>query len=309
MLAAIYRYSLCMDRNLMKDFLAARDKMPFLRSYVSYSEEERPHLIITNPSILATFIGFLKFQSRKSNKTGEVFFRGQTKNYKQIVPSILRGDDLDHINLLSIAYDELKTYTRSLFNASRFKEETIDNLFQQYGIRSKTLDLVDNIFVALWFATNTLERKGLLFNFCESEEQFGWIYFMLVDGPQPQNDQNQNDPGFNGYCDLRKFHSSLSARLHCQHGITYFRNNDGEWNFKNRCFDNLVIAAVKFPNTKEFKLNVGLITKEFLFPEKKIDNTYQLLSKTKFAELQTKIENQFGLDKNSLGEIWQFDFH
>ena len=34
---------------------------------------------------------------------------------------------------------------------SRFKKEGIYNLFQHYGVKSPVTDLVDNIYVAIWF--------------------------------------------------------------------------------------------------------------------------------------------------------------
>lgn len=293
----------------MTRFLEDRRHLSSIKNYVSYSTNERPHLLIAHPAILATFMGYLKFQNRQLRETKEVFFRGQTNNHSNIIPSLLRGNDFKKINILSDAYEKLKLKARELYKASRFREETIDNFFQHYGIKSKTLDLVDNIYIAIWFATNKWKQVSGFPNLCTyeaSKEDFGWIYFMLVEPPFAN--QTNSSPAFNGYCDLRKYHSSLSARLHCQHGITYFRDNDGVWTEENRCFDNLLIATVRIPNSDDFRINGTVFSKEFLFPNSEIDNTYKLLKRDKFAELILAIEDEYKLNAGDLGKIWTYNF-
>jgi len=294
----------------MQKFLEDRKDLTFLKNYVTYSEEERPHLNIGHPAILATFMGYVKFQTHaKTDK--DVFFRGQTNNHTQIIPSLLRGDNFDTINNLSKAYEELKRKTKITYTQTRFRDETIDNLFQHYGIKSKTLDLVDNIYIAIWFATNQWKKINGFTNLCtytQSDEEFGWIYFMHVAGPERSEKDVFSNLNFTGYCDLRKYHSSLSARLHCQHGITYFRDNKGTWDEKNRCFDDLVIATVKFPNSEEFKMNGTIFTKEFLFPNSQIDDTYNLFSQDGFSHLLSSVEEQYRLEKGALGQIWTYNF-
>lgn len=298
-------------KNIMSKFLEDRHRLKFIQEHVQYSEEERPHLLITHPAILATFMGYAKFQYRTLCPNREVFFRGQTNNYANITPSLLRGNDFDKINHLSNAYIELKSKTKELFSKTgRFQNETIDNLFQHYGIKSQTLDLVDNIYIAIWFATNRWKRIESTDKMCTyepSNEKYGWIYFMLVEPPTPT--QSINTPSFNGYCDLRKYNSSLSARLHCQHGITYVRNNGGKWTDKNRCFDDLIFACVKFPCSDDFKLNGPLFTNDFLFPPPEIDNTYKMLQKHEFNGLINSIEKKYDLKVGDLGQIWNYDFH
>lgn len=296
----------------MLKFLKDREKLDFAKDYVNYSDELRKHLTIAHPAILATFMGYLKFQLRKKNSDKEVFFRGQTKNYDSITPSLLRGNDIEKINQLSKACQELKRRTQKLYSATRFQNETISNFFQHYGIKSQTLDLVDNLYVAIWFATNSWKKINGFENLCtyeQSEEEFGWIYFMEVDGPKEMNSNKINyDEKYEGFCDLRKFHSSLSARLHCQHGITYFRDKGKSWTIKNKNFNDLVIATVKFPNSSDFKMNGTIFTKEFLFPNSEIDNTYKLLKKDKFTKLLREIESEYNLDKHELGRIWNYNF-
>jgi hypothetical protein len=267
--------------NLMVKFIRDRQYLDSYKDYVAYSETGRPHLIIAHPAILATFMGYLKYQIKQQKTGREVFFRGQTRDHPHIIPSLLRG----------------------------FRMETLDNFFQHYGIKSKTLDLVDNLYIAVWFATNTWKQVEGFNNLCihePSSELYGWIYFMSVEPPKAGT--KSTDPDFSGYCNLREYHSSLSARLHCQHGITYFKPNDGEWTADNRTFDDLCIAAVKFPNSQEFKMDGTIFTKEFLFPNSEIDNTYKLLREERFAKLLAGIEEKYGLSTGDLGRIWTYNF-
>jgi hypothetical protein len=295
--------------NLMVKFIRDRQYLDSYKDYVAYSETGRPHLIIAHPAILATFMGYLKYQIKQQKTGREVFFRGQTRDHPHIIPSLLRGDDFKRINTLSAAYEELKIGARKMFNNRRFRMETLDNFFQHYGIKSKTLDLVDNLYIAVWFATNTWKQVEGFNNLCihePSSELYGWIYFMSVEPPKAGT--KSTDPDFSGYCNLREYHSSLSARLHCQHGITYFKPNDGEWTADNRTFDDLCIAAVKFPNSQEFKMDGTIFTKEFLFPNSEIDNTYKLLREERFAKLLAGIEEKYGLSTGDLGRIWTYNF-
>ena len=295
--------------DLMQKFLRDRTYLSSFRNYMAFSTDGRPHLVIANPAILATFMGYVKFQLHQQKSGLEVFFRGQTKNYPEIVPSLLRGDDINRINLRSQAYEELKKRSRKLFNNKRFRVETIDNFFQHYGIKSKTLDLVDNLYIAVWFATNSWRQLKDFERLCihePSNEEFGWIYFMAVEPPTAGS--NFSNPNFTGFCNLREYHSSLSARLHCQHGITYFRQNGGTWDNSNRDFNDRCVAAVKFPNSEEFRMNGTIFTKEFLFPNSTIDNTYKLLQDNEFSDLLMEVETQFALSPGELGQIWIYNF-
>jgi len=297
-----------MMENLMLKFIRDRVNLKSFQHYVAYSTEERPHLTIAHPAILATFMGYLKFQNRIAGTGREIFFRGETNIHKHVIPSLLRNSDIDRVNLLAEAYEELKIRTRKSLIQRRFKDETLDNIFQHYGIRSTTLDLVDNIYIAVWFATNSWKRVGGFDYLCTyepSKEEFGWIYFMAVESPQ---NSDFSDPQFTGYCNLREYHSSLSARLHCQHGITYFKNNHGAWNEYNKYFDDLVIAIVKIPNSPEFKMDGTIFTKEFLFPNSEIDNTYKVLRSREFTDLLKGVEKDYALQRGELGQIWTYNF-
>jgi len=65
--------------NLMLKFIRDRQYLRSFKDYVVYSDAGRPHLTIAHPAILATFMGYFKYQVKQSKTGNEVFFRGQTR--------------------------------------------------------------------------------------------------------------------------------------------------------------------------------------------------------------------------------------
>ncbi len=178
----------------------------------------------------------------------------------------------------------------------------MSNIFQHYGILTPTIDLVDNIFVAIWFALNKFkEVNESTCKYNLSNEAYGWLYFLIS-----PTDLNKDSNFYDEIIDLRSNHSSLSARLHCQHGITYSRIIKDIWDFNNRIFDNKIIATVKIPNNEHFQNLVKGIKQEFLFPCPEFDNTYKYLKKEKFSKLLEKVTEEFSLNIGELGKIWNY---
>jgi hypothetical protein len=234
----------------------------------------------------------------KRDQNSKVFFRGQVRNY-DLIPSLFRdfksvATDNDRINRRYKAYQKLVEKTPSLYNADRFKNENLSAIFQHYGIKTPWIDLVDNIFVAIWFATNrfVIDDSGLAK--CErSDETHGWIYYFQV------TDDIE-------YYDLREQHSSLSLRLHTQHGISATRK-DANWNINNRNMNSYIVAVVKFPVTNDWLLCDRLFNTEFMFPNERFDNTYKYLKKDKFSNLLKQIIIDNGLEEGELGHIAVYD--
>jgi len=174
--------------DLMGKFLKDRKKLkPYSRlKYIT--DVPRPYLLIDQPEILAAFAGYLKFQCFKRGSNLKVFCRGQIGDHSSI-PSLFRGENLsnDRLKRRLVAYDSLINKSKILFKASRFQSENIHPIFQHYGLKTPWLDLVDNIFVALWFATmkNFIGKNRNKTYYRESTEKFGHIYFYIVPERKP----------------------------------------------------------------------------------------------------------------------------
>ena len=76
--------------NLMEKFLEDRKHLKKDWGIEYIASDKIPHLIITNPSLLAGFTGYLKFQCQKGGRKSKVFYRGQNKNY-DLIPSLFRN--------------------------------------------------------------------------------------------------------------------------------------------------------------------------------------------------------------------------
>lgn len=279
----------------MEKFIQDRSNLNSYSGLKFISRAQRPYISIDHPEILAGFAGYLKVQCLKNNSNTKVFCRGQRNDYASI-PSLFRGAQLTENRLQQRleAYNSLVSRTKTLFNASRFQKENINPIFQHYGIKTPWLDLVDNIFIAIWFATNIFfdENKGKPAHYKTSDQQDGHLYFYQTSAETE-------------YFDLREGHFSLSLRLHAQHGISMTQKND-PWTLSNRSLDEHIVATVKIPNILEWRLSGEIFSSKFLFPSPDLDNTYKYLKKGKFKELLCKIQEEYSLEKDELGNITNF---
>lgn len=257
------------------------EKYPEWNQIIIDNLSEIPIIEFPNPQLLAGFAGYLKFQLKKK---GNVFYRGEKTFHDTTIPSLFRFDgtaniDDRRIQLRKNAYDKLVASTPPLFRSYRFKRENIAPLLQHYGIKTDWLDLVDNIFVALWFANYN------------SKDKYSYIKFFI----------DQSGESRLKVYDLRENHSSLSLRLHCQHGISVTKDIK-VWNSTNMDFSEYLVAIAKISNNK-FQLTGNIFSKEYMYPNLQLDNTLKLLSKDKFKNKLGEILTEFNLKDDELGRI------
>ena len=294
-------------KNLMLKFLEDRKHLDFIEKDVHYHDNDtRPHLLISNPAILSSFMGYLKFQSRKDHLC-DVLIRGQTRDYARMLPSIFRGEKR-RFRILLEAQAELSDGIKHL-KPTIFQNEPLEDLFQHYGIKSTGIDVVDNIFIALWFALmehKCLDANKRLYTFARSKEEFGWIYFLKV-GRINRDETVDNSFPDPFVSDLRRQHSSLSLRLHCQHAyMINSSNQDLIENLDDLSYDKCIVATVRIPNSDNFLPQGDLFSINHLFPGPDMDNTYKIFLGPKFEALLRKIERIHSLEHGELGEILNY---
>jgi FRG domain len=268
--------------NFYEGFL--NDRKTLIKKYpewnsLNISEE---FLNIPNPQLLLGFAGYLKYKLKESTN---VFFRGERTLHKTLVPSLFRSKDNEVISperltLRFLAYSSLIERTQTLFNAYRFRKEDVNPILQHYGIKTTWIDLVDNLFIAIWFSNTN------------STEEYSYVKFV-------GNDWNNSILEIS---DLRIDHSSLSLRPHCQHGISASKNIIS-WDEFNIDFSSNVLATVRIPNNELFKLNNSIFSDDFMYPSIEFDNTFKYLKMDKFQKLLLSITKKFGLDHGELGYI------
>jgi len=271
-----------MKDNLFKLFIKHRAFLKKAGITMEYVEgDHSPYLYVSDPVVIASFTGFVKKHFANKN----IYFRGEPGNFQHVIPSLFRYGgvpiaDTKEIQQRYRAYQQLTKAAFALFSktVSRFKNEDIDVLFQHYGIKSPVIDLVDNIFVAIWFAMDT------------NTSEHGFIRIM-----------NTSRPGVKAL-DLRKEHSSLSLRLHTQHGLI-MKKDVSRWNKNNILFDEYEIARIKFPLSIQ-AVDGALFSRASIYPSATLDNTLKIMkTDNQLDDEIERIEKLHSLSKGTLGKV------
>lgn len=187
-----------------------------------------------SPHALIQAAGYLKY-IRATEAGKGVFFRGQTKLYDSLGPSLLR-DLKDNspavpkrreiLNKYLVEIDEQNEALKSVPSSAR------EALLQHYGIRTTWVDVVDNVWIALWFAchharsaSRGVEEYLHFEKRCpgpDIERKHLYAYILLIESAQ--FGQQLDSPGHykddrSETIDLRVAVPSHFVRPHAQHGI------------------------------------------------------------------------------------------
>lgn len=173
--------------------------------------------------------GYLKYTLARNEGLG-VFFRGQTKLYNELSPSLLRNVKDGPSNLKRRSFLDVFLANVELDGAALQSIDTScrEALLQHYGIRTTWLDVVDNIWIALWFACHDARVVGWPEECMHFEkripnhqgDEYAYIlllasaYFDPISG-QPGHYRNSRSETI----DLRIAAPSHFVRPHAQHGI------------------------------------------------------------------------------------------
>lgn len=192
-----------------------------------------PVFHIRSSHVLIQAAGYLKYNLAVNSRKG-VFFRGQTQLYKTLSPSLFRNARADST---CVKYRKhLNDYLQSISNDKKALRNVDcdyhEPLLQHYGVRTTWLDVVDNVWVALWFACYA--ARSVL---CGNEEylhfekriqthgklsDIEYVYILLLESAY--FDPLENRPGYyrdarSETVDLRVAVPSQFVRPHAQHGV------------------------------------------------------------------------------------------
>ena len=267
----------------------------------------REYVYIEDLLALARLAGHLKHNLGQPANGYQIFIRGQTGDHKGMVPSIFRtlqDTSNDLVNRVS-GYVELIEELRRLHGLKRFRGEIGGAILQHYGIRTPWVDLVDNLFVALWFAVRKRSEQEPIEYLNADAKDFGWLYFIRVESPVNAGRLEGEKGIVSGkrtmWCDLRCYQTSLSLRAHTQHGIFACRRG---WSVSQHDLSEFIVATVKFPIAKVLPIHDGgLFSTNYMFPSTYDDNTYKKLITKKVSELIRSVERNNGLQPGELGKI------
>lgn len=162
--------------------------MKILKDFNPDTSGEYPIYMINNPHQLTQIAGYYRYSAHNG---GQIYYRGTVKLHEEALPGLFRKNlDPRTTDNFQIRQAELEKYIRQLsgrecacaehlrtnstlgFSKSHkctgkierkadgsslmsgTHRAAIEPLLQHYGLRTRWLDVVDNIWVALWFAVN-----------------------------------------------------------------------------------------------------------------------------------------------------------
>lgn len=240
---------------------------------------------------LTQFIGFGKYMN---NQNCNVFLRGQNDLYNgNLIPSLYRGrTKLDTITTkYNQRMNKLKTDIDSF---SQYDRCVLEPLLQHYGVKTTYLDLVDNVWVALWFALHQTKSESINSHeyvyYSNNTSLYSYILLVATDAINVSKKNGVYEGNSTRLVDLRKALPSYFLRPHAQHA--YMLKKKGE---AVSDYSDLIIGIAKIPTELGFKW-IGtseFLTVSTLFPAAYFDSGYKILLK-KYPEDEQGTINQYG---------------
>lgn len=161
-------------------------------------------------------------------KNGElVYFRGAPELYDTLKPTAFRAISTNNGAAKAIAriHATIAEFARPLKSTGAYAHEA---LLQHYGLKTTWVDLIDNIWVALWFACHHARAVGPCGEYLHFERRVprtdksgkAYVFLVAADAVAP----DPKCPGlFAGehteLIDLRIAAPSIFVRPHAQHGL------------------------------------------------------------------------------------------
>ncbi len=233
--------------------------------------------------------GYLK-HVRGSKNSELVCFRGESKLYPTLPPTAFRG--ISSHSAVSSAINRINKaiiqFERPLKSTGVYAHEA---LLQHYGLKTTWVDLVDNIWVALWFACHNALSVGPAGEHLHFErrvprtEPTGKAYVLLVavDAVAPDN----ACPGFYAgtnteLIDLRIAAPSVFVRPHAQHGLLMRKKGNTVQRPTDYSSQIRGILEIELADALEWLGNSSALSVHSLFPPPTYDNGYRNLLSVEF---------------------------
>jgi len=187
---------------------------------------------------------------------------------------------------------------------SKLASPVVEPLLQHYGIRTSWIDLVDNIWVALWFACHNAYGIGKLGEYVHFErrrsrkeepaQRFAYIILVATDFA----DVDLTIPGYwrgrtTELVDLRVAAPSIFVRPHAQHGLLFRNRGDSEKRVPDYSSSLVGVIRVALDDAIEWLGDGSLFNVHSLFPPPAYDGGYRILLKD-WPVLEPKISRVVG---------------
>lgn len=241
--------------------------------------KEVPIYCIDSTANLVQFVGYCKYVNSEYN----VYIRGQNDLYDgKLIPSLFRGNmNPDHA--FHSFCERRNTINKKYF--SKYDKRIFEALIQHYGIKTTQIDVVDNLWVALWFASHTFYSRIIdvhehLFAM-DSHKDFGYIILLASDAITATENQKGIYTGENTrIIDLRKALPSFFLRPHAQHAYMLSKKTGEIIEYKSLTdYTDLVVGIAQIPTDviQKWIGNSELLSVNSLFPSACFDDGFELL--------------------------------
>ena len=234
--------------------------------------------------------GYLKHVRGRRNSE-LVFFRGESKIYPTLPPTAFRGIRTKRAESGAVQRinKAIAHFSRPLTATALYAHEA---LLQHYGLKTTWIDLVDNIWVALWFACHQACSAGPCGEYLHFEQRIprtdatGKAYILLVgvDAVAPDSARPGLYVGPNTeLIDLRIAAPSVFVRPHAQHGLLMRMKG----NHTQRPLDYSPqvrgVLEIDLSDALEWLGNSTALSTHSLFPPPTYDNGYSTLLQASFS--------------------------
>ena len=184
---------------------------------------------VHDPHALVQVAGYMK-HIHGCNGGEHIFFRGESELYGTLLPTLFRGVSKQagqsrQICRLNAALASARENSKIF---STLDPSAHEPLLQHYGLKTTWIDLVDNIWVALWFACHRAYAVGPINEYLHFEQRTestgrdGFAYILLVSADSKP--AHKSPPGVvigknTELVDLRVAAPSIFLRPHAQHAL------------------------------------------------------------------------------------------
>lgn len=251
------------------------------------------------PSLIQA-LGYVKFTHRGKR----IFYRGQhhlhcgekdsSGNYL-FQPALFRGTGrdaenrtgkLDHLQKL-IA--EIRKNNPRFKSAKKFEDKVLEGLLQQYGIATSWFDVVDNIWVALWFACFRIDNTIKILEGTEAVQAKREFIHMIRRNPKKEREKTHQEPfayifllgetndNRTEILDLREKIPSDFIRPHVQHGLLIRLLSKHGKPAPNMFPLVYGIVAIRLDDALEWMGQGGILTPENMMPPPNYDSGFRQL--------------------------------
>lgn len=169
------------------------------------SQGKRPRFYIMDYRGLGLATGIIRYTYHINEPNTKIFYRGQRREW-EIRPSLYRNcHNRNDIKRVEVWLERALISITEKFDPEGTDDER-EALLQHYGLKTRFLDVVDNVQSALWFAYDDISKEN-----CRYDDSVGYIQVLALPEGSAQVLDLRNKP-------------SEWLRPHIQQGFAVKRN-------------------------------------------------------------------------------------